>query len=72
MQEHYQQVDTLLPGTILLFWLHRPRIQQHLGVMSYDNRFIHAWWDVKKVVEMELTDVWQNRIDSLYDYRWQP
>lgn len=76
MKTHFQTVCdpgecVCLPGTILMFWLARPRIQQHLGIVTEPGRFIHAWWDVGKVVEMDLDGIWLKRLDSIYDFRWQ-
>lgn len=57
---------------ILLFWVRKPHLPQHAGIISKDGWLIHTWSDVGKVVETPLDDYWVKRTHSAWKYKqWQ-
>ena len=66
MQNYLQEipVSEAKPGDILTFAMKERFPDHHLGIISYDGFFIHAYGDVgiKKVVEMRIDANWQNCI----------
>ena len=57
------------PGTILFFGYTERRTGQHLGIMTYDNIFVHAYSLRGKVIESRLDDRWKKRLIAAYDFR---
>jgi len=53
------------PGDVLLFSFANGT-SNHVGIYAGDGRFIHAWADVQKVVEMPLSPVWQRALQTVF------
>ncbi|MEM7728926.1 MAG: NlpC/P60 family protein [Pseudomonadota bacterium] len=60
-------VETPAPGDVLVFRL-RPGVPcKHVGILSDENRFIHAYWG-RSVVEGWLRPVWSARIAAAFAF----
>lgn len=53
------------PADILVFWLKRSGLPQHLGIRT-DRGMIHSWATPGKVVEHGLTRGWLSRLHSVW------
>jgi NlpC/P60 family putative phage cell wall peptidase len=54
-------------GDVLVFRLRRGVSAQHLGIVSADNRFIHAY-EQRGVVESPLAPAWRRRIAGVFRF----
>lgn len=59
-------IDERIPGDILTFQF--GRVQSHMGILINDNQFIHARYDIGKVVINQLTGDWLNRLGRVYKF----
>ena len=55
-------------GSIMMFWIHRPELPQHLSIFTGDDRMIHAWSEAKAVVETYLGPYWGSRVYAAFDF----
>jgi len=53
------------PGDVLLFRF-LGGTSNHVGIYAGEGRFIHAWADVHKVVEMPLSPAWQRSLQAVF------
>ncbi len=53
-------------GTILLFWVFRPGLPQHLAIVTGPETILHAWYDAGAVVETPLTG-WHDKIVGAFE-----
>lgn len=64
------------PGSVLVFWVLRPDMPQHMGILSHQDQFIHAYNACRQVMEIPLSDYWRKRLYATFDFRevppWQP
>lgn len=58
-------IEDMQPGDVLLFRF-LDGTSNHVGIYAGDGRFIHAWSDVHRVVETQLTPVWRRSIQAVY------
>lgn len=54
-------------GSILLFWIHRAHLPQHLAIVSEQGRIVHAWSDAGRVIETHVAD-WLPRVYARFDW----
>lgn len=54
------------PGDIICFQF--GRVTSHLGIMINDTQFIHARYDIKKVVINTMNEEWENRWTFTYNF----
>ena len=56
-------------GDVALFWIRKPKLPQHLGILT-DSGIIHTSGEagIKKVVEHVLDDRWKKRIVQYYRF----
>ncbi|CQR75054.1 outer membrane lipoprotein [Sporomusa ovata DSM 2662] len=53
------------PGDVLLFSFSNGT-SNHVGIYAGEDRFIHAWADVHKVVEMPLSPAWLRSLRNVF------
>lgn len=58
---------TPLPGDIVVFWIARPELPTHAGILT-EYGVIHTHAGVGKVVEHTLDEKWLKRIHRYYRY----
>ena len=58
--------EDTLPGDIICFQF--GRTTSHLGIMISDTQFIHARYDIKKVVINTMNDDWVSRWTYTYEF----
>ena len=56
-----------LPGLVILFQLHQKLPPRHCGIVSLNNRFIHAK-ERQGVIQTDLCSGWHKRIHSIYTF----
>jgi cell wall-associated NlpC family hydrolase len=68
IENHCAEIPIIFakPGDLLLFWVRRPWLPQHIGLLT-DYGFIHTPLKAK-VVEYELGN-WENKIYSAYSFK---
>jgi cell wall-associated NlpC family hydrolase len=55
-------------GDIFIFWIKRKSWPQHVAIIS-DYGMIHAYADIKKVVEHVIDEKWTDKIKAAFRYR---
>lgn len=60
--------DKMQKGCILMFWIARPDLPQHLGIYTSHGRMIHAWSDAKRVTECYLGPYWTERHYATFEF----
>lgn len=60
------KIEDRKPGDILTFKF--GRVNSHMGILIAENRFIHARYDIKKVVINELSGDWVKRLGKVYQF----
>lgn len=69
--EHFDKcfirVDKYEPGDILVFWIRKPTLVMHSGILS-DRGLIHAYGDVQKVVEHSFSEPWPSQVHCAYKF----
>lgn len=53
------------PGDVLLFSFINGT-SNHVGIYAGEGRFIHAWANVQKVVEMPLSPAWERSLQAVF------
>jgi len=68
MQQHMERIsiNEVKPGDVYLMKFDKE--PQHLAIVSHYG-IIHAYAEVKKVVEHGLDDVWKSRIVAAFRYK---
>ncbi|MEM8749421.1 MAG: NlpC/P60 family protein [Pseudomonadota bacterium] len=66
---HFHAIDLegALPADVLVFRMRRGRIAKHVGILTDNARFIHAY-DPASVVESELTPWWKKLIAGAFSF----
>lgn len=59
--------DKGLPGDVVVFWILRPELPSHTGILT-DYGLIHTHSGVGKVVEHVIDERWEKRIHRYYQY----
>lgn len=54
-------------GSVILFWVHRARLPQHIAFLTSRDAMLHAWSDAGRVVEHDIDNYWMSRIYATYD-----
>lgn len=55
-------------GSVVWFWIARPTLGQHLGILTSDGRMIHAWEQAGKVIESSYGPYWRERELEAFDF----
>lgn len=61
-------VSTPRPGDVLAFTFRSTGLVYHIGIMTAENRMVHAWSGGRKVVEVPLDD-WAGSLHSAWCFR---
>ncbi len=70
-QEGLRELGIMWPpplGSILLFWIRRFDVPQHLAFYVGEGKILHAWSEAGEVVEVNLGPYWQRRVYAIFDY----
>lgn len=59
----------MLPGDIMLFWMHKPTIPGHSGMLLEGGRMIHTYQNVGRVVEHNYDEHWRTHTHSTWRYK---
>ncbi len=59
--------ESLKHGDLILFRWHETAIVKHLGIVTADNRFIHAY-EKSGVIESPLVRDWRKRVAGIYSF----
>lgn len=65
-QPYLERVYNKHPGDILMMRFNGD--PQHVGIYTGET-IIHALWDVKKVTEHRLDDMWESRVVRIYRFK---
>lgn len=70
LEKGYKRIEQteLAVGSIIVFWIVRKKIPQHLGLWTGENTILHAWTDAGKLVESSFDLYWQERVYACFDY----
>lgn len=60
-------IKDLKPGDLL--YMRFTNVPQHIAIYTENNTIIHSYYNVGKVVEHRLDDMWRKRIVSVYRIR---
>jgi len=80
MLEHLDKIATRLdglsemePGCLLLLWIVRPRLPQHLAIWTGEGTILHSWAEANKVCESSFDPYWESHVHSCWKIKqWQP
>lgn len=61
-------VEQVAPGSIYLFWVHRPTVAQHFAIATEPGRMVHAWSEAERCCETNLGPYWESRIYAAFDF----
>lgn len=62
-------IDDAKAGSVLVFQFLGPKWPQHLGIMTDRDHFIHAYYDVRRVVETRFDEWWRSKVTHALDYK---
>lgn len=60
--------ESLEPGDIVTFSFREKFPDHHVGIVTGEGTFIHAYLDVKKVVETRMDETWKNRLRHAFRF----
>lgn len=57
------------PGDVLLFWMRRPFLPQHVAVLVEPQRMVHAWTEFKRVKLSNVSGIFAERKFAAFRFR---
>ena len=63
---HFNKVDTMVPGNLLIFYVRKARSAKHCAILSSSTTLIHAY-SGKSVVETSV-GYWKYRIAAIFSF----
>lgn len=67
LEDHLEKADGLPIGGVVTFWVDKPGIVRHLGIIVRDG-FVHSSPSYGTMFQ-SWTDKWEKRIQNVYVYR---
>jgi NlpC/P60 family putative phage cell wall peptidase len=61
-------VDEARPGDVIVFWITRPTLPCHAGILTYADHVIHTWSTIGQVVEHPYDDAWRKRVACAFRF----
>jgi len=69
-EKNLNREEEILPGRIGIFYFKENYYPQHVGIFT-PYGMIHTYTRVRKVVEHVFDSYWEQRLHSVYSFKWQ-
>jgi len=61
-------IEEAKPGDVLVFWMTRPYLPCHAGILTEQDTVIHTWTTIGFVTEHPFDDAWRARVAAVFAF----